>query len=417
MKPKQTIAYATICFIALILTATPFVSATDYDIYFGSEGTEWIVQTVEDYTLDYGQNGGFIIQDVTNDINNTFTVTYGSLQGTGNLNATTSGGIFLFTPTTTGTLTVTSTSTQFYATSNGIPLVGGVLDFVAGSTYTLLWQYSVPPGPPIIIVGETSSILYFRSDTFTNNNSTAYGLDPTNTNSLANINTTITTETVTYGFRVWQLHRYGTTTELTDGLPNAQVTRSADGSGWQNGTWLCPETTLTLGVDALKVGIYISLDGGSTWTQKATYITHPLLTSSLLEQTWTFYLYTTRTASSHTAFSFGSLAYPSNINGVGMEPPTDTELQSWRFFNGDFIGFILGTYTSQIGVAAYLLILLIPTTTLYLRHRNFGPVLLMFALFGGSGGIVWLFIPGWAAVAVNILLVLGFIFLIWKVLR
>ena len=417
MKTKQTLSLIILLFYTVGLLCSSFVSATDYDIYFGSEGTEWIVQTVEDYNLDYGQNSGFQIQDVTNDITTTFTVTSGSLQGVGNLNATTTGGLFLFTPTTTGVLTTTSTSTAFYVTSNGEPLTGGVLSFAAGTTYTLLWQYTVPPGPPIVIVGTTNTILYFRSDTFTNNNSTANGLDNTNTNTATNTNTTITTETVIYGFRVWKLHRYGTTTELTDGLPNAQVTRSDDGSGWQNGTWLCPATSLTLGVDAVKVGIYISLDGGSTWTQKATYITRPLISTALLEQTWTFNLYTTRTASSHTAFTYGSLIYHSSINGVGMKPPTDTELQSWRFFNGAWIDFILGTYTSQIGVAAYLLILLIPTTTLYLRHRNFGPVLVMFALFGSSGGIVWLFIPGWAAVAVNILLVLGFIFIIWKVLR
>jgi hypothetical protein len=417
MKTKLIISLSFLTLLTLSLLASPFVSATDYDIYFGSEGTEWIVQTVADYNIDYGQGSGFKVQDITNNIIDVFTVTSGSLQGTGNLNATTSGGIFIFTPTTTGTLTVTSTSTAFYVTGNGAPLVAGNLNFVAGSTYTILWQYNVPPGPPIIIIGATNSILYFRSDTYTNNNATANGLDPANTNSPTNVNTTITTETVTYGFRVWTLHRFGTTTELTNGLPNAQVTRTTNGYGWQNGTWLCPQTTLAIGVDAIKVGIYLSTDSGATWTQKATYITHPLLSAALLEQTWTFNLYTTRTASSHTAFTFGSLTYHSSINGIGLQPPTDTQLQSWRFFNGDWIGFILGTYTSQIGVAAYLLILMIPATTLYLRHRNFGPVLVMFALFGGSGGIVWLFIPGWAAVAVNILLVLGFIFLIWKVLR
>jgi hypothetical protein len=425
MQNKSFILFLLTAFLAFGLLTIPLTTATRYDITFPStQGTTqtlppgtWIVQSTQDSNLVYNQNEGFKVQDIADNILNTFTVTSGSLLGTGNLNATTSGGVFQITPTSSGTLTATSTSPIFYVISNGQPLTNGVLNYASGNTYSILWQYTIPPGPPPIIVGTTNSILYFRSDQYSNNNMTANGLDPTNTNTPASINDTITTQTVTYGFRVWTIHRYGATTELTTGIPTAQVTRSTDGAGWQNATWLCPNTALNIGIDALKVGIYLSLDGGDTWTQRATYITHPLLNAALLQQTWTFNLYTTRTTNTATSFTFGSLIYHSSINNIGLQPPTDTQLQTWRFLNGDWIGFILGTYTSQIGAAAYLLILLIPTTTLYLRHRNFGPVLIMFALFGGPGGIVWLFVPGFAAAAVDILLVLGASFIVWKLIR
>jgi hypothetical protein len=400
------------------ILAIPFASASRYDIYFPSPDSGiWIVQTTADFNVVYGTNEGFKIQDTYNNILNTFTVTYGNLLGLGNLNATTIGGIFLFTPTTTGTLTVTSTSHTFYITSNGSPLTNGVLNYVAGTTYSVVWQYNTPAGPGPIIVGTRNSIFYFRTDTFTNNNMTANGLDPVNTNSAQSTNATIAAQEATYGFRVWLVHRYGSTTELTNGLPNAQVTRTTDGAGWQNATWLCPYTAVNLGIDAIKVGIYLSLDSGDTWTQQGVYLTHPLLNTALLQQTWTFNLYTSYTANVATSFTYGSLIYHSSINGVGLQPPTETQLQTWRFLSGDYIAFILGTYTSQIGIAAYLIILLIPTGTLYLRHRNFGPVIIMFILFGGPGGLVWLFVPGFAAIAVNIILVLAAIFLVWKVLR
>ena len=173
-----------------------------------------------------------------------------------------------------------------------------------------------------------------------------------------------------------------------------------------------------MGFDALKVESYLSLDNGATWTAQAAYVTNPIMSPLLLHQTWTFNLYTTyNTASSQTSYIFGSATYQSNINNVGFQPPTQTQLQTWNFLKGDYIMFILSTYTYLIGPAAYLLILMIPTVTLYLRHRNFGPVLILFALFGGPGGIVWIFIPAWASAAVDILLVLGASFLIWRLIR
>ena len=69
-----------------------------------------------------------------------------------------------------------------------------------------------------------------------------------------------------------------------------------------------PATNLVLGKDALKVILYQTLDNGATWTNKETYVTNPILSSQLLQQTWTFKLYTTYTQNTAATFSFGSLS-------------------------------------------------------------------------------------------------------------
>ena len=397
-------------------TPTPTPSGSPTPTPTPSPSTGFIIQTTQNFNLAYDSGEGFKVQDVAQNILVTFTVESGALNGLGNLNVTSSGGLFLISPTTSGTLEATANIANFYVTVNGVP--AGLISYTAGTSYLVMWTYLAPPAPPPIIVGTSHSVLYFRSDSYTSNNVTAYGLDITNTNAVQTITDSITTEDVTYGFRVWVLHPTGTLTELTSGLPDIQVTRDTDGTGWQNTTWLCPSTTLNIGTDSLQVGLYLSLDDGYTWTARTLYITHPLLTTALLHQTWTFNLYTTRNETLGTcSYSFGSRTYNSNINGVGMEPPTQTQIQTYYFLTGNYILFILNTYTSEIGAAAYLLFLLIPTVTLYLRHRNFGPVVVFFLLFGGPGGLVWLLVPAWAAAGLDILLVLGAGFIVWKLIR
>jgi hypothetical protein len=422
---KQLLIFIMLSFITLGLLIAPLTSATNYQIGFPVLNTNsqnlpagtWIIQTNQDYNLAYNLNEGFIIQDIQSNLNVTFQVTSGTLYGTGNLNVTTGGGIFLFTPTTSGDLSITSTISSFYATVNGQQLTGSSMTFVAGTRYMVYWQYS--NAPPPFVVGLQHTVFYFRSDTFNTNNIIAFGLDPTNTNSQQTITTEFTTgQTVTYGFRVWLSHSHTAATELTGGTPIAQMSRSTTGAGWQNNTWLCPDMPLTLGSEALKVTLYISTDAGNNWNALATYISHSLINPELLHQTWTFILYTTYTTSTgFTTVVFGSNTYPSNINNVGLQPPTQTQIQTYRFLSGEYVLFILSTYTYLIGPTAYLLILMIPTVSLYLRHRNFGPILVLFTLFGSSGGIIWVFVPPWASTAIDILLILGCSFLVWKLLR
>lgn len=410
MKKPQLLIFITLSFLTLGLLTAPAAAIVV------PPGT-WIIQTTQDFNLQYQSGSGFTAQDTAQNIDVTFNVASGSLTGTGNLNVTSGGGLFVFTPNVTGTLQITANTPNFYCTINNQPLTNPVT-YTANTTYTILWNNQKQIPTPIII-GTYHSVLYFRSDTYTTNKQTGYGLDTTATNQQQTITAAVTPgQTATYGFRVWKVTQQGTQTELTSGTPTAEISRNTNGAGWQNSTWLAPQTTLNMGFDALKVESYLSLDNGATWTLLELYVTNPIMSPLLLHQTWTFNLYTTyNTASSQTSYIFGSATYQSNINNVGLQPPTQTQLQTWNFLKGDYIMFILSTYTYLIGPAAYLLILMIPTVTLYLRHRNFGPVLILFALFGGPGGIVWIFIPAWASAAVDILLVLGASFLIWRLIR
>lgn len=306
--------FSMMAIIALGLVVMPIASATNYEIGFpilntNSQGVPagtWIIQTNQDYNLAYDLNSGFIVQDIQQALNITFKVTSGSLYGTGNLNVTTGGGIFTFIPTTTGDLTITATISSFYCLVNGQPL-SNPFTFQAGTQYLIFWQYS--NAPPPFIVGNNHSVLYFRSDSYTTNNVTAYGLDTTNTNQPWIITTPISTpnQPITYGFRVWLTHSHNSQTELTAGIPTATITRTTDGSGFQNNTWLCPDMPLSLGSEAIKVIMYVSLDGSNTWHTIATYTTHALISPELLHQTWTFIMYTTYSTITNQATAvFGS---------------------------------------------------------------------------------------------------------------
>ena len=373
--------------------------------------------TEENFNFDLNTGESFAVEDSSHSATVTFSILYGSLTGTGNLMLTDETGILIVTPNSSGTIQVTSNIATFYVLYNGLYLTAPYV-FEKGTQFLITWQYTPPSVNPIII-GSSNTTLYFRSDTYTTNNVTAYGLDQTNTATPASVTDTYSGDvTVEYGFRVWLVHYSNLTTELTSGSPVAVLTRAVDGVGYQNASWTPEETRLSLGYDAVKVVVYLRFAGGA-WSARASYISHSLVNSLMYKQTWTFYLYTSKatTTSTTALFMFGSPLYNSRIGGVGFRPPTAWEIQTWRLNRGDYLGFILGAYVDKIGPAAYLLLLLIPCGSLYLRHRNLGPVIVLFILFGGPGGIIWAFVPLWAAAVVDILLLIGAAFLVFKVIR
>jgi hypothetical protein len=376
------------------------------------------IVTETPFNLDFSAGESFNVQDVERDALHNFAVVSGSLTGTGSLNVTSSGGVLLITPSSSGAIYATSDYANVWFLYDGLYLTAPFA-FVSGTQFLITWQYTPPTSTPIII-GSTNMTLYFRSDEYETNNVTAYGLDSTNTNVAATVTDTSAGDvSVTYGFRIWVVHYGGSTTELTSGTPVAQLVRTSDGTGYQNNTWLPSETTLNLGYDALKIIIYLKFGSGD-WTSRASYISHPLINSLMYSQTWTFILYTSKATSGSTTayFKFGSVStYNSRITGIGFREPTAWEIQTWRINSGDYIGFVLGAYVDEIGVAAYLLILLIPCGSLYFRYRNFWAILFLFVIFGGAGGIIWAIVPIWAAAVIDALLILGCSFLVWKVIR
>ena len=89
----------------------------------------------------------------------------------------------------------------------------------------------------------------------------------------------------------------------------------------------------------------------------------------------------------------------------------------WRFSHGDYIGWLLGEYTDEIGIGFYGLCLFGVGSTLYFRYKHFGTVAFFFAVFGGPGGIIWLFLPAWGAAVASAIIILGLAFVCWRVIR
>ncbi len=245
--------------------------------------------------------------------------------------------------------------------------------------------------------------LYLRSDTYTSCGVSGYGLDTDYTNTALSVN--ITSDTVS--------------TELTSGVPAAVVVAQNNFTGQLSSSWIAPETPLILGYQALQVTVYASTNNGVNWTAQANYLSNVLMSSKLEAASWTFSLRVTQTQTNTTtsSFTFGDTNNRCTLSGVSLQVPLQSEVQSWRLSRGDYVGFELGAYVDVIGSAFYILLLLIPTGILYFRYGHVGTIVFFFLLFGGAGGLVWILVPAWAATVVSALLILGFSFVVWRVIR
>lgn len=410
MNPQtKTLAYTTF----LLLLITTLVTSN-----YPQTKADSIVVANQNFVFNTGES--FRIQDLYNAVNITFTVTTGTLTAIGSIYTDNTIGTLTLNPTTIGTLTISSVGTTIYTFLNGSPYLNP-LAFTPGNPFTLTWSFAPTPIPtPVINLPGTQNVTYYlRSDTQTSNNITAYALAQTNTAITSTLSDTASGSTVTFGYRVFIIHYNGASTELTSGSPTATVTRSTTGAGYQTSTWTPAFTTLDFGYDALEVIVYKQVDSG-IWIQKGIYLTAPLMYKAVMLQTWTFTIYTSALMTVGTvtsSYSFGEATKETDISGVGFVNPTQWDIQTWNMNNGNWFAFTLGAYTAQIGSAAYLIMALIPTATLYIRYRSFTPVVFMFILFGGSGGLIWFFIPLWAAAVTDALLILGFAFIVWKLIR
>ena len=312
--------------------------------------------------------------------------------------------------TTTSTITWTSTSTTT-STTSGTSTSSSTTMTTSYTTSSTLTSSSTST---IVVIGGTNITMYFRSDERTMYDVSGYALDTTNTASPVTISDSIGAgPSVFYSFDVELLHYGGLTTILGEKVGTIEVTAVA--AAYKIGLWNCPQYGLNLGYDALRVTVYSKI-GDNDWTAKGVFVSSQLLSSQLTYQSWQFSIYINRTSTASN-FMFGSETYGSKIEGIGLKTPTDNELQSYRWNSGDTVSFILGAYTDRIGSVAYLLILLIPSATLYVRHKNTSAVVFAFILFGGPGGIAWFFVPVWAAAVIDLFLVLGYAFLVFKVIR
>jgi hypothetical protein len=281
----------------------------------------------------------------------------------------------------------------------------------------ITWAYGTAP----IIVSSGGVQYYFRSDTYTTLGVQGYGFDSDYTNTARSINETYSgTDPVTFGFQVYLFNSPTSYIELTSGTPDATFTLTSNYTNQDTGTFNMPAASVTLGYQALEVSVEEQYGTGS-WVTVANYISPVLITNGIKASTWSFTLYVTNTqtiGNTYTAYTFGNTDYRSGVSGIIFSKPLQSDIAMWRLSRGDYIGFLLGEYADEVTMSGFLgMILFGIAASLYMRYRHFGTIAFLFAIFGGSGGIIWIFLPPWGAAVGSAIIILGTVFIMWRVLR
>lgn len=208
--------------------------------------------------------------------------------------------------------------------------------------------------------------------------------------------------TYTYvAVRVWLLQPANVTVELTDATYNINVTQWLELGQLKNVTWTSPLRSLVPGSDALQFNIYLKV-GNGTWKHKATFVTEHLETDQIINSTWTFRLYIEKqilAGVTYCYFRWGGSSYQSRIDNVQLAKLNPWETMQYHLINADFISFLITPWTYFIGNLFYGFALLFIGVTTYNRYDDVRPVIVLFWIFGGTGGVVTMLIP---AVGLNL---------------
>ena len=266
--------------------------------------------------------------------------------------------------------------------------------------------------PPVVEPG-TPVDYYFRSDTYDTLGISAYGFDDDYTNNHVTLGYSMPRF---YSFRVYLSSSAAVSTELTASYYSACFNLTGD-EGYENCsvTWACPETSVTLGYQCLKVKLFTSTDY-LNWASVADYVSPVLITKKIEASAWCFTMFISMNLTYGT-YRFGDTTYRSGVSNIVFSVPLESEIQLWRINVGDYVGFILGAYIDMIGEAFYVIILLGLAGVLYFRYRNFGVIAFFFSIFGGVGGLVWFLVPPWAAAVTSALIIIGTTFIVWRLIR
>lgn len=273
-------------------------------------------------------------------------------------------------------------------------------DFEADAVVVLNYGVTITP-PYVPPTGNTSSMrvnLYFRSDTQTSYNMFGYRLweNMGQTNTTSYMFNPVSGLVCQYGVRVWTRGRLNTTYELTGGSPDAIVTRISDGEGIQSANFTMAGYNGL--VDCLVVKVYGRV-GLIDWALRATFVTKTKWFVRLPASEWTFSYYTKReTSSTNNTFMWGSPSVPSMVS-LTVAAATAFDVMTYNLGSQNFIGFLTAPWTFYLGDLFYAILILFLSGTVWLRFDKFEPVLFIWVLFGGAGGVLTLLLP---AIALNI---------------
>jgi hypothetical protein len=314
----------------------------------------------------------------------------------------------------------------------------------ASTPATIMWNVEVfnttmgvfAPSNWVVTVGTILSsgggqpaTFYLRSDTWTINTVFGYQLGQSETGSLSQYSM-LTSYAPLYGIRVWVVTAQGQATELTSGTPVAQIL-AVNGTSAYFGYW--QGTAYPNPVSALEIGVYISLNSGSTWQLQATSITTlnpvlaqtgtslPIISGPVMFQipacTWTFeYNVNYNATAASTTLMWGNNADPTALS-LYYESCTPYQIQQYSLSSQDLFAFILAPWSYFLGTQlTFAIILLIMGGGVYVREPEGGNGLvgmaIIFILFGGSGGMISLALPSislpiaWAFLVTGVMLIL-----------
>lgn len=199
--------------------------------------------------------------------------------------------------------------------------------------------------------------------------------------------------------RVYVVRSSNATVELTNGYNDVRVDRTGNGAGLQNTTWQPDVTTLYLGVDAVMFKVYLKA-ATQPWQHKVTLISNRLKTDELLNSTWTFRLYTERAyiapGITQCYFYWGDDSYASEVENVELAKLAPWEEMNYHLTGGDFVSFLTTPFAYPLAQWSNLIwgfALLFCGLTLYLRYEKIEPIIVVFWIFGGTGGILTMLIP------------------------
>lgn len=248
----------------------------------------------------------------------------------------------------------------------------------------------------------TTETWYFQDSDHTVNTVLGYNLKTTESSIERSVDQSwLSNRTIEWSWKISIVNKLGNEVELSSGYV-ANTSRSTDGSGLQSTTWMPPLTTVYAGYEALRLDLYMRGNGtfGTTYSHMATFISNKLMTTQLANTTWTFYAWTERTyipVSNFTRgwFKWSSLSYKSRVEGITYRTLSPWEQQQYQLAQGDFMLFLTTpfTYINVVGNLFYGLVVFFFAITTLLRYNDFRPVIVMFWLFGGTGGALTLLIP------------------------
>jgi hypothetical protein len=374
--------------------------------------TPFFILTQQPFIMNYSSGQAFAVQSINPASTINFAITSGLLNGTGNVNASNTSGVFQILPTTNGTLLITT---------SGQP----VSVYIDGK-YANNIPYNFFPGDPVItwtygntvVINNNAIQYYFRSDVYHTLGVIGNGFDNDYTNTAQSINETYSgTGIVTYGFQIYLFSDATHYKELTSG-PSATIAVNGNYSGSASSTINIPQTSVNLGFQALQINVLEQFNNGS-WVTVANFISPVLITNTIEPSTWAFTLQINQvqTTSTTSSFIFGNSQYRSGVSNILFSIPAQSDVAMWRYSRGDYIGWLLGEYLDEIGVGFYGLGLFAAGATLYYKYKHFGTVVFFFAIFGGPSGIIWIFLPPWGAAVASALIILGTSFVVWRVIR